>query len=209
MRDQGPGISRRPDYAAPPGSRRRPAGAVLTLLRTRAGTLRAGTLRLPGPLGQSEPLRRPLTAVRLPGPRPVRLPVRVLRALCLPLPLGRAVRVPGPLPPALCLLGLLPVPLLRALSPLGPWALPLPLGRPRTLPLRQPRPLLLAGSALRLARACLGWRGPPGPCCWRGPVCGGRGRTVPASAWRTSNWVRSATSRTSATTSPRSRTSLS
>ncbi len=97
-----------------------------------------------------------------------------------------------------------------------PVALPRFLRGLAALPVRQPSPLLLprparllAHPALRLARPRLGWRGPPGPCCWRGPVWGGRGRIVPASAWRTSNWVRSATSRTSATTSPRSRTSLS
>ncbi len=165
IRDQGSVGVRTPRLLLAPGAVLRAAavlsGAVLTHLRTRARTLRAGTgLGLPGPLGQARPLRRPLTAVRLAGPRSVRLSVRVLRALFLVGLLPRPVRVPGPLPVrlprALRLLGPLPVrlPLPRTLCP--PLTLPLTLSRPRTLPLRQPQPLLLPGSALRLARAGLG-----------------------------------------------------
>lgn len=68
-------------------------GPVLVRTRTgalRAGTLRAGTLLLSGPPGQVEPLRRPLTALRLPGP--------LARTLTLPLRRGPRPLRRGPLP---------------------------------------------------------------------------------------------------------------
>ncbi|MFD6034833.1 hypothetical protein ACFWHF_09875 [Streptomyces griseoincarnatus] len=115
-------------------------GPVLERPRTgalRTTSLRTGTLRLPGPPGQSGLLRRPLTILRLPRPLPG--PLR------LPRPLPGPLRLPRPLP--------------------GPLRLPRPLRRPLTLalPLRQPRPLLLPGSALRLARATVRVAGATGP----------------------------------------------
>ncbi|MFF8539068.1 hypothetical protein ACF060_02065 [Streptomyces werraensis] len=87
--------------------------------------------------------------------------------------------------------------------------------RTRTLRLSRPLPgtlcllLLLPGPALRPARTALGVAGAAGPLLLARAVLRRPGTDGARQAWRTSNWVRSATSRTSATTSPRSRTSLS
>ncbi|SCD52538.1 hypothetical protein GA0115238_11317, partial [Streptomyces sp. di50b] len=105
------------------------AGALGAL---RAGTLRAGALRA--------------GALRAGALR--------AGALCLPGPLGQSGSGPLRRPrTVLCLLRRLPV-TLRLPGPLT--LMPL---RPRPLPLRQSRPLLLPGSALRLARAALGVAG--------------------------------------------------
>ncbi|WP_215189362.1 hypothetical protein, partial [Streptomyces sp. McG8] len=65
-------------------------GALRTGTLLLSGALRTGTLLLSGPPGQVEPLRRLLTALRLPGPLAGTLTLPMRRG---PLPLRR-----GPLP---------------------------------------------------------------------------------------------------------------
>ncbi|RMI91843.1 hypothetical protein BIU87_02280 [Streptomyces sp. ZS0098] len=126
-------------------------GGVLRLLVARVAALLRAAVVLPGPV-----LERPRTGTL----RTTSLRTGTLRTGTL--------RLPGP--PGQSGLLRRPLTILRLPRPLpGPLRLPLPLRRPLTLtltlalPLRQPRPLLLPGSALRLARATVRVAGATGP----------------------------------------------